>query len=112
VLGVSVYRLREATKDGRLAVTYGNQVVFGHQVPRATRLAGQAYKRFPRDYDRRLTELRCGLRLGQAQLATALGAAGKAVVCQWESRKRIPSPIFWRRILKLQGSRGLRACSD
>jgi hypothetical protein len=33
VLGVSVYRFREAAKDGRLAVTYGNRVVFGHPVP-------------------------------------------------------------------------------
>jgi DNA-binding transcriptional regulator YiaG len=123
-LGVSVYRLREAANDGRLAVTYGNQVVFGHPVPRATRLAGEAYKRqyygkkarwtsppappdalpeVPRDYDRRLIELRCGLQLSQAQLATALGAASKAVIYQWESRKRVPSPIFWRKILRLQG---------
>jgi DNA-binding transcriptional regulator YiaG len=125
VLGVSVYRLREAAKDGRLEVTYGNRVVFGRPVPRATRLAGQAYKRqyygkkarwtprpalpdalpdVPRDYDQRLIELRRRLRLSQTQLATALGAAGKAVVYQWESRKRVPSPIFWRKILKLHGS--------
>jgi ribosome-binding protein aMBF1 (putative translation factor) len=120
-----VYRLREAAKDGCLAVTYGNQVVFGHPVPRATRLAGEAYKRqfygkkprwtprptppepfpvVPSDYDRRVIVLRRGLRLSQAQLATALGAAGKAVVYQWESRKRVPSPISWRKILKLQDS--------
>jgi DNA-binding transcriptional regulator YiaG len=125
VLGVSVYRLREAAKDGRLAVTYGNRVVFGHPVPRATRLAGEAYRRqyygkkarwtprptppdafpdVPRDYDRRLIELRRSLRFSQAQLATALAAASKAVVYQWESRKRVPSPIFWRKILKLYGS--------
>jgi ribosome-binding protein aMBF1 (putative translation factor) len=124
-LGVSVYRLREAAKDGRLVVTYGNQVVFGHPVPRATRLAGEAYKRqfygkkarwtprptppetfpvVPSDYDRRVMVLRRGLRLSQAQLATALGAAGKAVVYQRESRKRVPSPISWRKILKLRDS--------
>ena len=31
-----------------------------------------------------------------------LGAAGKAVVYQWESRKRWPSAVFWRRIVLLQ----------
>jgi DNA-binding transcriptional regulator YiaG len=122
-LGVSVYRLREAARDGRLVVTYGNQIVFGHPVPRATRFAGEAYKRqyygkkarwtprpvppeafedVPSDYDRRLIALRRRLRLSQAKLATALGAASKAVVYQWESRKRAPSPLFWRKILKLQ----------
>ncbi len=39
LIGVSVYRLREAARDGRLAVTYDNRVVFGRPVPRATRVA-------------------------------------------------------------------------
>lgn len=42
VLGVSVYRLREAARDGRLAVVYDTRVVFGRPVPRATRAAGEA----------------------------------------------------------------------
>ena len=45
MLGVSVYRLREAARDGRLAVTYDNRVVFGNLVPRATHAAGEMYKR-------------------------------------------------------------------
>jgi DNA-binding transcriptional regulator YiaG len=121
-LGVSVYRLREAARDGRLAVTYGTRVAFGRPVPRATRIAGEAYKlqfygktvrwaprpappshllQPPDDYDERLVKLRRSLGLSQAQLARRIGAAGKAVVYQWESRKRSPSPVLWRRISDL-----------
>ena len=39
--------------------------------------------------------------LSQAQLATLVGAAHKAVVYQWEARKRTPSPLFWQRIAAL-----------
>jgi transcriptional regulator with XRE-family HTH domain len=39
LLGVSVFRLREAARDGRLAVTYGTRTAFGRAIPRATRLA-------------------------------------------------------------------------
>lgn len=124
IIGVSVYRLREAARDGRLAVTYSNRVVFGHLVPRATRAAGELYKRqyygkkarwtprplppqdhstIPIDYHQQLRQLRFKLGLSQAQLAAQVGAAGKAVVYQWESGKRVPSPFFWRRILSLGG---------
>jgi len=30
------------------------------------------------------------------------GAAGKAVIYQWESRKRTPSPVLWQRIRELE----------
>ena len=36
------------------------------------------------------------------QLAEKVGAASKAVVYQWESAKRKPSPVFWLRIQRLQ----------
>jgi hypothetical protein len=36
-------------------------------------------------------------------LARGFGAAGKAVVYQWESRKRPPSPVLWQRVLELDG---------
>jgi DNA-binding XRE family transcriptional regulator len=132
LIGVSVYRLREAAKDGRLTVTYGNRVAFGRPVPRATRTAGEAYKRqyygkkarwtprpappvawpdVPADYDRQLIELRSRCRFSQAQLAVAVGAAGRAVVYQWESRRRVPSPILWGKILKLQDSCEVTASS-
>jgi DNA-binding transcriptional regulator YiaG len=122
LLGVSVYRLREAARDGRLAVAYDNHVVFGHCVPRATRAAGEEYQRqyygkkarwtprpapppafpdIPPDYDRRLVQLRKDLALSQSQLAERIGAAGKAVVYQWESRKRRPSRLLWSRVRQL-----------
>jgi DNA-binding transcriptional regulator YiaG len=55
----------------------------------------------PSDWDRRRVQIRRELRLTQTRLAEQIGAAGKAVVYQWESRKRKPSPAFWRRIEEL-----------
>ena len=45
--------------------------------------------------------LRSEFELSQPALARLIGAAGKAVVYQWESRKRTPSPVFWQRIQEL-----------
>jgi DNA-binding transcriptional regulator YiaG len=56
----------------------------------------------PHDYDTRLRILRRQLQLTQAGLARQIGAAGKAVVYQWESRKRTRSPVLWRRVLELE----------
>jgi len=56
----------------------------------------------PADYDRQLVRLRLRLHLTQSELATRIGAAGKAVVYQWESRKRQPSIVFWRRVVALR----------
>ncbi len=55
----------------------------------------------PLDYDVRIRAVRQGLGLSQARFAELVGAARRAVVYQWESRKRTPSPVFWRRIEKL-----------
>ena len=41
--------------------------------------------------------------LTQGALARRTGADGKAVVCQWESRKRTPSPVRWQGVLELEG---------
>lgn len=49
-----------------------------------------------------LVKLRSRLGLSQEQLAAKVGAAGKAVVYQWESGKRKPSPVFWLRIERLR----------
>ena len=121
-LGVHVRTLRHAVRSGRLEVTYGNRVVFRNPVPRATLAAGRAFleryykrsysryapkplppapTRVPSDCALRIRRLRCDLRLTQAQLAEQIGAAGKAVVFQWESGKRRPSTVFWERIEKL-----------
>ena len=55
----------------------------------------------PKDYDVQIRALRCERGLSQAQLATLVGAARKAVVYQWEARKRTPSPVFWERLAAL-----------
>jgi len=44
-------------------------------------------------------------RLTQAAFAHRIGAANKAVVYQWESRQRTPSPVFWQRVEALSGTR-------
>lgn len=124
LLGVSVFRLREAARDGRLAVTYDRRVVFGRLVSRATLAAGKVYKNqfynkrtrwmprptppqfpaVPDDYDRKVATLRRALDLSQAQLAVRIGAANKAVVYQWESRRRRPSPLLWQRLTSLEAA--------
>jgi DNA-binding XRE family transcriptional regulator len=55
----------------------------------------------PPNYEALLKDLRRRLHLTQAGLAKAIGAEGKAVVYQWESRKRTPSPVLWRAIESL-----------
>jgi len=118
-LGVHVRTLRGAARAGRLDVVYENRVVFRNPIPRATRAAGRrfieryykrSYSRFaarppvpdrptvPSDWNRQLVRIRRELRLTQTRLAEQIGAASKAVVYQWESGKRKPSPVFWRRI--------------
>ena len=62
----------------------------------------------PADWAPRLRQLRVHLGLTQTQLAQRIGAAGKAVVYQWETRKRKPSPVFWTRIEDLRTSGGRR----
>lgn len=129
-LGVHVRTLRDAARSGRLDVTYENKVVFRNPVPRSTIAAGrafmeryyrQSYSRFaakprppericvPSDWARQLLRVRRELRLTQGQLAKQIGAAGKAVVYQWESSKRTPSPVFWERILRLEHRRASQA---
>jgi DNA-binding transcriptional regulator YiaG len=118
-LGVHVRTLRNAARAGRLDVVYENRVVFRNPIPRATMAAGRffveryykrSYSRFaarppvpdrptvPSDWNRQLVRIRRELRLTQTRLAEQIGAASKAVVYQWESGKRKPSPVFWRRI--------------
>ena len=57
----------------------------------------------PSDYPDRVRRVRTALGCSQAQFAARLGAANKAVVYQWEARKRIPSPVFWRKVIQLAG---------
>jgi transcriptional regulator with XRE-family HTH domain len=39
----------------------------------------------------------------QETLARRIGTASKAVIYQWESRKRTPSHVLWQRIVGLGG---------
>ena len=59
----------------------------------------------PDDYEKRLKRLRRRLRLTQHDLARRIAAANKAVVYQWESRKRAPSPVFWKRVEAIGAAR-------
>jgi DNA-binding transcriptional regulator YiaG len=123
VIGVHVRTLRAAARDGRLAVTYRPRMFFGRVLTLATPAAARTfvdtfYRRparyttqppktrplpcVPDNYAAQLVGLRRRLRLSQAQLAAKIGAASKAVVYQWEARKRVPSPVFWQRIESLE----------
>lgn len=119
-LKVHIRTLQAAARTGRLEVQFGSKSVFGRPVRFATRSAGEKfiathYRKFaghearpsplvetPDDFPEQLISLRRRLRMTQGALAECIGAAGKAVVYQWESRKRTPSPIFWERIMGLE----------
>ena len=122
-LHVHVRTLRAAAHDGRLAVTFGSRPYFGKLTATATREAGARfmatwYRRtygrsrrrlvavcrmsVPANYAAQLIGLRHRLGLSQEQLAAKVGAASKAVVYQWESGKRTPSPVFWLRVERLR----------
>ena len=121
LIGVHVKTLRAAARDGRLQVTYDTRTTFRRLRARATPVAATAFRRsyygrtvrpadrrppltwtsVPNDYDAKIRALRCARGLSQAQLATVVGAARKAVVYQWETRKRTPSPLFWQRLTVL-----------
>ena len=54
-----------------------------------------------KDYGVQIRVLRRACGVSQVQLAALVGAARKAVVYQWEARKRMPLPLFWQRIAAL-----------
>ena len=124
LIGVHVKTLRAAARDGRLPVTYDNKTTFRRLRARATPAAAQLFRRsyfgrhvrradrrqpltwasVPADYDAQIRVLRRERGVSQAQFAAMIGAAGKAVVYQWEARKRCPSPVFWCRIRDLDSA--------
>jgi DNA-binding transcriptional regulator YiaG len=121
---VHIRTFQAAVRTGRLAAHFSVKSVFGRPRRLATRAAAAQfmtshYRRFsgqaicpaplptvPHDFPRQLRALRRRLRLTQAGLARCIGGAGKAVIYQWESRKRTPSPVLWQRVLRLE--RGAR----
>jgi DNA-binding transcriptional regulator YiaG len=123
LIHVHVKTLHAAAKDGRLRVTYDTRTTFRSLRARATvadtdaflhtyferaawpkeRPAPLSWDQIPSDYDDQIRRVRRRLGCTQAQFAARVGAARKAVVYQWESRKRCPSPLFWQRIQGLAG---------
>ena len=121
MVAVHVKTLRTAARDGRLPVTYDTRTTFRRLRARATLADAKAFRRsyygrtvrpddrrgpltwasVPDDYDVQIRALRRARGLSQAQLAMLVGAARKAVVYQWEARKRTPSPLFWQRLAAL-----------
>jgi DNA-binding XRE family transcriptional regulator len=115
-LGVHMRTLQAAARTGRLEAYFSVQSVFGRPIRSASRAAGDQfiarhYRCFsgqevyplplptvPDDYNDRLRGLGRRMRLTQGALARRIGAVGKAVVYQWESRKRTPSPVLWARV--------------
>lgn len=122
LVGVHVRTLRHAARMGRLHVTYDTRTTFRQIRRLATRRDAdvflrrfyrQTYSRYssqtpvswpavPDDYDDQVRALRHQLDLSQAEFAKQVGAASRAVVYQWESRKRTPSSLFWQRVRALQ----------
>jgi len=105
--GIHVRTLRKAAQDGRLQATFSTRMAFGKLVAFASRDAVETFKRrydrqttqwnrpprlpgctIPDDYDRVLVTLRARLGLSQRALAERIGAANRAVVYQWESKRR------------------------
>lgn len=115
-LHVHLRTLQAAARTGRLDAHFSVRSAFGRPIRYASRAAGDQfiarhYRCFsgqevcplplptvPDDYDEHLRALRRRMRLTQDALARRIGAAGKAVVYQWESRKRTPSPVLWDRV--------------
>jgi hypothetical protein len=116
-----VKTLHAAARDGRLRVTCETRTTFRSLRARATvadadtflhayfekavwpneRPAPLTWSQIPSDYDDQIRRVRRRLGFTQAEFATQVGAARKAVVYQWESRKRCRSPVFWQRIQAL-----------
>ena len=121
LVGVHVRTLRNAARDGRLPVLYDTRTTFRHLRARATpadatlsrqtyynkrvsqedRLDPITWARIPSDYPAQILGIRQQLGLSQTRFAALVGAARKAVVYQWETARRCPSPVFWERIQRL-----------
>ena len=124
LIHVHVRTLHAAAKDGRLQVTYDSRTTFRRLRLRATladaehflhgyfekalwprnRPVPLTWQQIPPDCAEQIRRVRQQLGLTLGQFAVRLGAANKAVVYQWESKKRVPSPVFWQRVEALASS--------
>jgi DNA-binding transcriptional regulator YiaG len=66
-----------------------------------TTVRAKKWPAVPDDYDKQLQKLRRSMDLSQAALAMRIGAANKAVIYQWESKRRRPTSVFWLRVQDL-----------
>jgi DNA-binding transcriptional regulator YiaG len=121
-LGIHKSTLESAIRTGQLPASFSVRSAFGRPIRRVKRADAlifmrQVYGRrratpvcssplptVPHDFDAQLRHLRRLLRVTQGEFARRVGAASKAVVYQWESRKRMPSPVFWQKVEALQAS--------
>jgi DNA-binding transcriptional regulator YiaG len=121
--GMHQRTLRDAVRAGRLAVEFSTRSAFGRPIRLTTRAAVSTYQEqyYRRSYSRTMTKpprlpppevpAYCGeaititrhaLRMTLSEFAVRIGAANKAVVYQWESGRRTPSPVFWARIVAMK----------
>jgi ribosome-binding protein aMBF1 (putative translation factor) len=119
-------RIGRALGQYGLAATFSPRSYFGKLTATATResaarfmatcyrqTSGRGVRRpvtvcrvtVPSNYAATLVGLRQRFGFSQQQLSAQVGAASKAVVYQWESGKRKPSPVFWLRIERLNRQR-------
>lgn len=125
MIGVHVRTLWNAARRGQLAVAYDTRTTFRQLRSRSTLAEASRYREqdygrrhlarslvsvptwaaIPRDYDARVRRLRRRMHLTRSAFAQRVGAANKAVIYQWESRKRCPTPVFWQRIAALAESK-------
>ena len=125
LISVHVRTLHAAAKDGRLRVTYDTRTTFHRVRVRSTPVDVQIFRHtyfdrsrwptvrpptmtwqeIPKDYASQIRTIRRQMGLSLGQFAVLIGAANKAVVYQWESQKRCPSPVFWCRIQTTVGER-------
>ena len=101
-VGVRVQHVFTADREGEGLAEWN---AYGRTVRAEDRRAPLTWSTIPPDYDVQIRALRQRLDLSQARFAELVRAASKAVVYQWESRKRCPSPVFWRRIEELWRTR-------
>jgi DNA-binding XRE family transcriptional regulator len=121
IIHVHPRTLWSAARDGRFKANYDGRTMYRQLIGRASIAEALRFKRecyrkrgarrtltrtrkwtdIPHDFHLRIRETRLRLGLSQAGLAALVGAANKAVVYQWETRRRCPSPVFWTRVEEL-----------
>jgi len=95
-------KFSEENDRSRECAPHSCEFAIGNSRPNSHKICPAPLPTVPNDYPQQLRALGRRLRLTQAGLARRIGAAGKAVIYQWESRKRTPSPVLWQQVMRLQ----------